>query len=120
ALASSIYTCMIFLFSSLCCSDHHPDSHAFPTRRSSDLTAVATPPSVIVRDQFANPVAGVAATFATSGDNGTVDPATPVATGANGDRKSTRLNSSHQIISYAVFCLKKKKKWKASTATQTH
>src|SRR5258708_26730635 len=33
-------------------------------------------------------------------------------TGAKGarDRKSTRLNSSHQIISYAVFCLKKKKK----------
>src|SRR5947208_9236099 len=28
------------------------------------------------------------------------------------DRKSTRLNSSHQIISYAVFCLKKKKKEK--------
>src|SRR5258708_8716149 len=27
-----------------------------------------------------------------------------------GDRKRTRLNSSHQIISYAVFCLKKKKK----------
>ena len=26
------------------------------------------------------------------------------------DRKSTRVNSSHQIISYAVFCLKKKKK----------
>src|SRR5258708_22170089 len=30
--------------------------------------------------------------------------------GALRDRKSTRLNSSHQIISYAVFCLKKKKK----------
>src|SRR5258708_27736132 len=29
---------------------------------------------------------------------------------SNTDRKSTRLNSSHQIISYAVFCLKKKKK----------
>src|SRR5207244_13131709 len=28
---------------------------------------------------------------------------------ARSDRKSTRLNSSHQIISYAVFCLKKKK-----------
>src|SRR5947208_11177945 len=28
---------------------------------------------------------------------------------AKKDRKSTRLNSSHQIISYAVFCLKKKK-----------
>src|SRR5258708_32045437 len=32
-----------------------------------------------------------------------------VGTGAVRDRKSTRLNSSHQIISYAVFCLKKKK-----------
>src|SRR5215216_7356883 len=31
---------------------------------------------------------------------------------AGRDRKSTRLNSSHQIISYAVFCLKKKKKKK--------
>src|SRR5947208_8044670 len=30
--------------------------------------------------------------------------------GRHVDRKSTRLNSSHQIISYAVFCLKKKKK----------
>src|SRR5208337_5609818 len=28
------------------------------------------------------------------------------------DRKSTRLNSSHRCISYAVFCLKKKKKYK--------
>src|SRR5258708_27582617 len=33
-----------------------------------------------------------------------------------GDRKSTRLNSSHQIISYAVFCLKKKKKTTAQCA----
>src|SRR5438552_8400222 len=32
-----------------------------------------------------------------------------------GDRKSTRLNSSHQIISYAVFCLKKKKKNKVKS-----
>src|SRR3989454_9252088 len=30
--------------------------------------------------------------------------------GAHLDRKSTRLNSSHLVISYAVFCLKKKKK----------
>src|SRR3989454_5331428 len=29
----------------------------------------------------------------------------------NPDRKSTRLNSSHLVISYAVFCLKKKKKY---------
>src|SRR2546426_4768404 len=31
--------------------------------------------------------------------------------GDKGDRKSTRLNSSHLVISYAVFCLKKKKKY---------
>src|SRR2546426_5659906 len=31
------------------------------------------------------------------------------------DRKSTRLNSSHLVISYAVFCLKKKKKKKRRT-----
>src|SRR5256885_5194093 len=41
----------------------------------------------------------------------------PVPTGGKGsfglDRKSTRLNSSHLVISYAVFCLKKKKKKKA-------
>src|SRR5438552_12679315 len=33
----------------------------------------------------------------------------PLTLEVKGDRKSTRLNSSHQIISYAVFCLKKKK-----------
>src|SRR5687768_18038590 len=33
-----------------------------------------------------------------------------------GDRKSTRLNSSHGYISYAVFCLKKKKKTKREFA----
>src|SRR3989454_9098256 len=32
-----------------------------------------------------------------------------------GDRKSTRLNSSHLVISYAVFCLKKKKKHRSSS-----
>src|SRR5258708_7188284 len=35
------------------------------------------------------------------------------------DRKSTRLNSSHQIISYAVFCLKKKKKSPSRHGTPT-
>src|SRR3954464_14267431 len=34
------------------------------------------------------------------------------------DRKSTRLNSSHTIISYAVFCLKKKKEKIKPTATE--
>src|SRR5256885_2426405 len=34
---------------------------------------------------------------------------------SHGDRKSTRLNSSHLVISYAVFCLKKKKNSNNST-----
>src|SRR5438034_7009796 len=34
------------------------------------------------------------------------------------DRKSTRLNSSHTVISYAVFCLKKKKNYLADTLLQ--
>src|SRR2546427_2643755 len=37
-------------------------------------------------------------------------PAAAAAGRAHGDRKSTRLNSSHSQISYAVFCLKKKKR----------
>src|SRR5438874_8110229 len=37
-----------------------------------------------------------------------------------GDRKSTRLNSSHVEISYAVFCLKKKKKQKKSHRRRQH
>src|SRR2546426_1412764 len=35
------------------------------------------------------------------------------------DRKSTRLNSSHLVISYAVFCLKKKKKYKCTLHVAT-
>src|SRR3989454_5610791 len=41
---------------------------------------------------------------------GTVVVDTGAFTERNLDRKSTRLNSSHLVISYAVFCLKKKKK----------
>src|SRR3712207_7825689 len=36
------------------------------------------------------------------------------------DRKSTRLNSSHANISYAVFCLKKKKKERKETTDRPH
>src|SRR5438034_1900912 len=43
---------------------------------------------------------------------------TPAA--AYGDRKSTRLNSSHTVISYAVFCLKKKKKKKKTTPIEKY
>src|SRR5690606_4929991 len=40
--------------------------------------------------------------------------------GAHGDRKSTRLNSSHVKISYAVFCLKKKKRPFSTLVRPTH
>src|SRR3712207_8549369 len=42
-------------------------------------------------------------------------PRVGVGRGGGRDRKSTRLNSSHANISYAVFCLKKKKKTNKST-----
>src|SRR5256885_12676994 len=41
---------------------------------------------------------------------GAIPPWTDARAGRARDRKSTRLNSSHLVISYAVFCLKKKKK----------
>src|SRR5256885_9615955 len=53
-----------------------------------------------------------AATAPTSSDKGDVLLRVLIALAAvivTGDRKSTRLNSSHLVISYAVFCLKKKK-----------
>src|SRR3712207_7295463 len=43
------------------------------------------------------------------GEGGGTVPSTLLPVEVNGDRKSTRLNSSHANISYAVFCLKKKK-----------
>src|SRR5258708_10383232 len=63
-----------------------------------------------------DPGSGASTTTITSGTatytvNATSGRVTTTGTG-NQDRKSTRLNSSHQIISYAVFCLKKKKKCK--------
>src|SRR5690606_42058565 len=63
--------------------------HSFPTRRSSDLSVPA----------LRHPQPALHAT------NGRV-------IHDQTDRKSTRLNSSHVKISYAVFCLKKKRTWK--------
>src|SRR5947199_10834078 len=72
------------------CSGAPPALHSFPTRRSSDLGE-------------------------RQGDDGDGESRQRVGaqivkaiTLAKGDRKSTRLNSSHLGISYAVFCLKKK------------
>src|SRR5690625_7350288 len=79
--------------------------HSFPTRRSSDLPVRTAhrPPRArgpgLLRDRPAL-------------DAGGGDPrqAAPRAHPLRRDRKSTRLNSSHVAISYAVYCLKKKKK----------
>src|SRR5438874_4613558 len=56
-------------------------------------------------------VAGSSATVLVQGESGTGKEVVARAIHMNGpqDRKSTRLNSSHVEISYAVFCLKKKK-----------
>src|SRR5256885_8300672 len=53
-------------------------------------------------------VGGVEVRVVAGEDVGPLDAAADGQAG-NGDRKSTRLNSSHLVISYAVFCLKKKK-----------
>src|SRR5215211_9055997 len=56
---------------------------------------------------------GLVLAQAGAGDLGVADPGRGRAHHA-GDRKSTRLNSSHTVTSYAVFCLKKKKKQKCT------
>src|SRR5256885_11200632 len=47
-------------------------------------------------------------------------PARPRFLRGMGDRKSTRLNFSHLVISYAVFCLKKKNKVRHFSASEVH
>src|SRR5690606_40472071 len=98
------------------CSAPPPDLHSFPTRRSSDLTldlvdiravvAAAGKVPVAVDSTFATPVLQQPATL---GARYVLHSATKYLGGhGDVDRKSTRLNSSHVKISYAVFCLKKK------------
>src|SRR3712207_7328838 len=82
-----------------------PRSTLFPytTLFRSDQLEAALRHGIAARDGDALDVvrdAGVAVVVAAAGRVGRVDE----------DRKSTRLNSSHANISYAVFCLKKKKK----------
>src|SRR5437763_10855079 len=73
----------------------HRDLHSFPTRRSSDL------PHFTFRIPNSEQRRLI---FIGSGDSEAESASRLVR-----DRKSTRLNSSHRCISYAVFCLKKKK-----------
>src|SRR5207253_10785727 len=83
------------------CSGAHRDLHSFPTRRSSDLSRMTVWTAIDSGTvyHFLEP---------TLIDGSTMSP--NISRGTGRDRKSTRLNSSHVAISYAVFCLKKKKK----------
>src|SRR5437762_8263962 len=90
--------------------------HSFPTRRSSDLTSLRAPLQISSDNKWGH------ARMALSPDGLHIVCLTDVSCTLyhvlNGtklwsfkqgkDRKSTRLNSSHRCISYAVFCLKKK------------
>src|SRR5207244_12235433 len=92
----------------------HLALHSFPTRRSSDLGLG----SAAYVDSYRSTVGAYDPSVKTNPSDsryidarsGTVEINGSIATIMGRDRKSTRLNSSHQIISYAVFCLKKKKK----------
>src|SRR5699024_12167428 len=88
-----------FLFFFFQCPGHPRALHSFPTRRSSDLPAPQWPPPHWCSPP-AHPLAEAMTTM-----HRTTQPSTSAGTR---DRKSTRLNSSHVSISYAVFCLKKK------------
>src|SRR5206468_12787496 len=82
--------------------------HSFPTRRSSDLSAFENLSLAILEGM----ACGTAVLGTPGGGTpelvGAIDPALVLDDDHAQDRKSTRLNSSHDQISYAVFCLKKK------------
>src|SRR5436309_10076855 len=87
--------------------------HSFPTRRSSDLLTLSAQVSGTNNSTLNWSVNGVAGGNATLGQicvAGSSPCQTVTASSAAQveDRKSTRLNSSHVKISYAVLCLKKK------------
>src|SRR5699024_11771231 len=106
---SSYTTCTPFVLTSLffLMTRRTPRSTLFPTRRSSDLVQydmVYGTESYLYNEDFDEWVAG-------SIDFGEAGEGIISFYGECGeleDRKSTRLNSSHVSISYAVFCLKKK------------
>src|SRR5699024_12022625 len=92
-----------------------PPPHSFPTRRSSDLSGEYKQYDCCLGSRFmrGSRIKGYSALriFGNYGFNWlfslvTLHKITDLGSGL--DRKSTRLNSSHVSISYAVFCLKKK------------
>src|SRR5207253_10753857 len=102
----------LFYSSFFHCSGHHRALHSFPTRRSSDLltTEGLGRPASPLRSRT---LPGWAARCSLEVIMATTTVLRVVRLNRSccrTDRKSTRLNSSHVAISYAVFCLKKKKK----------
>src|SRR5690606_41340996 len=101
--------------SALCVFEYYvapPISHSFPTRRSSDLTINLIEDSVRSGSSRAHAVCGLEwdDSFLMLGLRDLPsDPVKPHGPLVRLDRKSTRLNSSHVKISYAVFCLEKSK-----------
>src|SRR2546426_8855621 len=85
------------------------------TTRSSSANRVLITSALNSVPTATNPTVASAIT-ATSGSN--TRPTGTLKNSTNRDRKSTRLNSSHLVISYAVFCLKKKKKQKKKHSDQ--
>src|SRR5437867_6253580 len=89
------------------CSLTHRHLHSFPTRRSSDLvTGMTARPEFSAVSFNLIPTVGEYFVFPALTTTGACE----IMVFEGIDRKSTRLNSSHRTISYAVFCLKKKKK----------
>src|SRR5205807_9921363 len=102
---------------SLHSSSHHRYLHSFPTRRSSDLVSSGNRGlCALQRDSprfSSDRRVRAPASKARPGrrHDGGLPRAVALSRDASSgavDRKSTRLNSSHLVISYAVFCLKKK------------
>src|SRR2546426_6502898 len=89
-----------------------PRSTLFPytTLFRSKLLHDANDRVVIVDDEDTGPLARHSYSYFTSLDSRPESDPSESRSGRCRDRKSTRLNSSHLVISYAVFCLKKKKK----------
>src|SRR5204862_2964891 len=107
-LHSSLLTLLLFFL----CSGDHRYLHSFPTRRSSDLKALVQ--RALRQSGIDQPCEFEWSPFSRFPKSYSAHryrrDKQPQGYFRPRDRKSTRLNSSHVEISYAVFCLKKKKK----------
>src|SRR5687768_18069791 len=103
----------------LCSSGDQRVLHSFPTRRSSDLLLINTWIDVYLdaRAEEVKKLTSNTQRIVEDELEGLADKVNSARVALE-DRKSTRLNSSHGYISYAAFCLKKKKR-NASTRSGT-